>query len=206
MGAAQIKRYAATEDCALCHYTISFACGVKFGFGRNPFRNCNVLSLTSTITVLQHGQPCAGWAFSQLNDRDVSVNLVDNIHATIAFGEEWLDQAHCYHPYCLEFVKSAERMKTGPNAAQLLSFAQSSTRLYNKPAGPRLKQVTSTSHKKIEIQYLFQQILELPPELVKMVMEYAKGSPASSFLNISFIGTTIDLLLRTVPDQLVSMR
>jgi hypothetical protein len=209
MEAAPVKRYAATEYCAFCHYAIFVACGVSFGFGRTPIRNRNVLSLTPTTTVLQHGQPCASSATSRSHDRDVSVNLVDGIHATIAFGKELSDQAHCYHPYCLEFVTSAGRMEGGPSPAQLLSFAQSSKHMYHIPTGPRSKQATSSvmssAHEKIRLPYLFEQIQGLSPELFKMVIEYAEGSPASSLLNIIFMGT-LDLLLRTVPDRLLSMR
>jgi hypothetical protein len=109
-----------------------------------------------------------------------------------------------YHPYCWKFVKN--RSESDVSDEQLLAFGQSSSRLFclsNRPNHDSDSVVTDASaltHK--EGQELFRRVEELPPELRRMIVDYAGNCPNVSLLHI-VNNRTLDLLARTVmkPNQ-----
>jgi hypothetical protein len=146
--------------------------------------------------VVQLDQQCAQSKTLRMGVSDVYTYLKGDSNVTIWFDAELPDQAYCYHPYCWEFVKISVGHVT---SEQLLSFAQSSKRLYNLPDRPSSGPASvakSSAFPEMEFGKLYERFMSLPPELQKIVLEFAGPSPASSLINMKFYDR-INLLLRT---------
>jgi hypothetical protein len=121
----------------------------------------------------------------------------------LSYGEDRKTQAYCYHPYCWGYVTA--RSKENVTAERLLRFAQSSTHLfclpgsaYSKSAGIRTAVALDSRLLDNKFDDLLKQLEEkIPPDLQRIILDYAGTCPASSILHIIYAGT-VDLLQRVV--------
>jgi hypothetical protein len=135
---------------------------------------------------------------------DIGACLGGETRIELRFAEELPDQAQCYHSNCWETGKMTKKGRH-ITPQQLLRFAESSMYLYILPARQSLEPYMPSSEPTGVMESLAypdmtlgERIMSLPPELIELVMEYAKPSPASSTLRILTHGI-IDLLRSVSP-------